>query len=456
MFGEGTRIAMQKKVLDFIVENSMINSGDTILVGVSGGADSVCLLDVLVQISKKMDFKLKVLHINHMIRGREADEDEAYVRDLCESYKVEFKCVHTDVKKMAKELGMSLEEAGRKARYDAFYNVCGIDKIAVAHHMDDQVETVIHNVIRGSSLKGAGGIRPVRNNIIRPLLCVTRKDIEKYLAEKKIRFCIDSTNLENDYARNKIRNIAIPYLKENINKETVENINGFATDMQSFYDYLEMQAKECYYKCRLDDNTLNTDILKSVHEALRRQVIMLAVKAATGTLKDITRKHVQAIDDLILGNVSRSINLPYNIVVQKGYDRLIIDSGDFQGEVKDSDYQFANAVPEDFMFSTEDFTGNWEKITNDYTKIFDYDKIKSNVIIRNRLPGDYITIDSAGRRKSLKTYFIDEKIPRKLRDTIWLAACDNHILWVVGYRTSAGCNTDKTTKKILKITVRRS
>lgn len=452
---------MRKKVEEFIRRKHMISSGERIVVGVSGGADSMCLLDVLSYLAPVMNFSIQAVHVNHMIRGEEADRDEAFVRAYCMQRGIKLQCVHIDVKKMAKETGESLEEAGRKARYEAFESVAGADKIAVAHHGDDQAETVLYNIFRGSSIRGIGGMRPMRDKVIRPLLCVSRKEIEAYLEECHIEYCTDSTNLSDEYTRNKIRNVMIPYVQENINHDAVENVNELSRDMQEAYEYINSQAQKVYeascMKSCTDDERIRLDIKVLIKEPsiIRREVIMIALRAVAGTLKDITRKHVNSVEELIEKSVSKKRDLPYGITVVRGYEELaFLREG--QELLMDEDNPFWQLHEDSFELQVLDYDGDWEKLTNDYTKVFDYGKIKGNVEIRKRLPGDYITLDGSEKKKLLKAYFIDEKVPRGQRDKIWVLAEASHVLWVVGYRTSAAYKTDETTKKILKVTVRRS
>lgn len=451
---------MLKKVEEFIRENQMISPGDRVVAGVSGGADSVCLLDILNRLSKMLSFSLEAVHVNHMIRGEEANRDEEYVKNLCRKLQVPLRCIHRDIPKLSKESGESLEEAGRRARYEAFYSIEGVDKIAVAHHADDQAETVLYNIFRGSSLKGAGGMRPVRDKVIRPLLCVSRKEIEDYLSVRNMTFCTDSTNFSNEYTRNKIRNDIIPLVREAVQRDVVSNLNDFSQDMRESYEYIRKKAEDVLNECRRDENTetgqiiLDGNMLLSEPSVIRREVIMLSIRELSGTLKNITRKHISSVEELLTKPVSRQTDLPYGIVAVRDYDSIILRKKDRNVQEQEEN-PFVSLKEGDFEFEVLDYEGNWEIITNDYTKVFDYDKIKGNVKVRKRMPGDYIILDGSGNRKLLKSYFIDEKIPRRLRDKIWLLAEDSHVLWIVGYRISAAYKADGTTKRILKATIRR-
>lgn len=210
----------RQKVLSFMKKNHMTDRGDSVLAAVSGGADSVCLLLLLHEMAAELGIKVFAFHMNHGIRGAEADRDERFVMELCERLNIPLTVAHEKVEEYAAERGLSGEEAGRILRYHHLGETAEkyqCAKIAVAHHEDDDAETVLLNLFRGSGLAGLSGIRPVRENIIRPLLCVSRKEIEEYLNEQELSWCEDSTNKENDYTRNKIRNELLPWVTENIN-----------------------------------------------------------------------------------------------------------------------------------------------------------------------------------------------------------------------------------------------
>lgn len=450
---------MLNRVEKFMDTNHMVSGGEHVVAAVSGGADSVCLLAVLKELADKKIFELEALHVNHMLRGNDADRDAAYVKELCEKWGIRLYSVSCDVAEYAKRHHLSVEEAGRKLRYEelqkraAFYERA---KIAVAHHQDDQAETVLYQILRGSSLKGAGGIRPVRGNIIRPLLCVTRHEIEKYLRDRNIAFCIDKTNLEEDYARNRLRNRVIPYLTNEINRESVSNLNHLAEDLRDGYDYIHGQAKSFFEEAVRKEHSISFPLrqLTGAPPILRREAIYIALAELSGTTKNITRKHIEAVEGLISGQVSRYVALPYRLTAFRDYAALVIcDEG--MEEIREFFYPFIDCAQEDFKWSVADFDGDWKKITNDYTKVLNYDTIKDTIEFRKRLPGDYITIDRSGKKKLLKTFFIDEKIPKEYRDRIWLVASGSHVLWVVGYRISEAAKTTETTARVLIVTVRR-
>ena len=219
---------MIEKVKEFIIENSLINKDDKVLVALSGGPDSVCLLHCLYSLKEDFNIKIGAAHVNHMLRGQDSLEDKEYSRKLCESLDIDFYSKEIDINKIAKNKGISIEMAGREARYNFFEEIrktYNYNSIAVAHNENDQAETIIMNLMRGTGIEGLCGIRPKRNgNIIRPILCLSRLEIEKYCIENNLNPRIDKTNLENIYSRNKIRLELIPYMKDNFNPNVIESI----------------------------------------------------------------------------------------------------------------------------------------------------------------------------------------------------------------------------------------
>lgn len=469
---------MRNIVKTQIKKENLITAGEIVLVGVSGGADSVCLLDILHHLSKEIGFTLMAVHVNHMLRGEMADADEEYVKKICKERDIELKCYHVDVNKEASKRKVSTEEAGRILRYEIF-NSFDVDKIAVAHHMNDQAETVLHHIFRGSSIKGIGGINFRQGKIIRPLLSVSRAQIEEYLNKNNISYCIDQTNLENDYTRNKIRNVVIPYISDNFNNNIVTGLCDLSEDAKETYDYVHLMAENVYkevaneecvngnYKVKICKKSLTNN-----HNVIIREVLMMALQKVSGAQKDITRSHVESLKSLLMGPVSRSVNLPYMVMATSGYDYISIckceNIASSRKDGRKDTVEDTKNIPLEIDFLKKmsygnyeieaqilDYEQNWEKISNDYTKVFDYDKIKDTVVLRNRMSGDYIVLDEAGHKKSIKEYFINEKISAKDRNNVLLLCDGNHIMWIIGHRISAFYKADKTTKRILKVTVRR-
>ena len=297
---------MREKVFAYIRKNRLIQEGDNIVVGLSGGADSVSLFYILREYKKVVQFNLYAVHINHNIRGEEALRDEKYVEKICEEENVPLFIFSCDVTGIAKKNRLSVEEAGRIIRYEKFrevLNAHGGGKIAVAHHMNDQAETIMFNMIRGSGIKGIGGMNPANGDIIRPLLCVKRAEIEEYLSSIGREYCTDSTNLHDDYMRNRLRLKLIPYIEENINANFVENINEMAQILRETDDFMADCTDKIYGDSLIEKEDkkviLDTKILRTVHPAIVKRVIRKSFLEAGMGLKDVTKTHTEDVAALI-------------------------------------------------------------------------------------------------------------------------------------------------------------
>ncbi len=455
----------------------MISEGDMVLAGVSGGADSVCMLSILQKLRKEVPFRLMVVHVHHGVR-EDAQKDADYVEELCRKWEIPFILKIVDMAGYAKENGLSPEEAGRVLRYRAFEEALPeeeVCKIAVAHNQNDRAETMLFHLFRGSGLRGLGSIRPVREKIIRPLLCLSREEIESYLVEKKIAFCTDSTNGEDFYTRNKIRHHILSYAEEHICSNTAAHIGDAAEILTETEDFIRKQAVLAYDRCMLfrEENNMALDLVAFREEDpfLQKRILLRYMEQLTPYRKDITKEHIEALMQLTQKDGSREIFLPYGLRAYKEYDRLLLTrtekkkTGSMKKEFREEEYlPVAVTVPgeitvpglgkvllqyvsrEEFFYKKEQ---NIPKKT--YTKWFDYDKITTVLVFRTRKTGDYLTIDSALRKKTVKEYMINEKIPRMQREHIYLLADGPHILWIPGYRISQYYKVNENTKRILQV-----
>jgi tRNA(Ile)-lysidine synthase len=442
---------MENKVFAYIRQYHMIEEGDRIVAGVSGGADSVCLLAVLREYQKRVPFQLGVVHVNHQLRGEEARRDADYVDRLCRKWELPYREYTYPVAEMAREGHMSLEEAGRKARYEAFRRFMeewGGDKTALAHHQNDAAETFLYHLARGSGIRGLCGIRPVRERIIRPLLGVERQEIENYLEEKGIEYLTDSTNLSLDYMRNKIRHQVLPVLVKDINEQTVSHIARTAQILLEAENYLEKQAdnlRKEYVREEKGRIRVSKELFAK-EEILQQYVLRGALGQLAGGLKDIGMEHVQSLMRLPGRGAGKLVSLPYGIQGKMGYEALwltvIQDEEPASGEAPELIWHWRK-------FSYE----NQPIPENKYTKWFDYDKIEAGLNVRERRPGDFLVVNASGGRKKLKDYLIDCKVPRHERDRIPLLADGSHIVWAVGYRISEYYKVTHETKTVLEVRV---
>lgn len=442
---------MYKRVKEYIKIWHMINQKDKVIAGVSGGADSICLLFMLLELKKELEFDIAAVHINHGLRKEAAYADEEYVRKVCSAEGVELFVFHEDVKAYAKDYGLTEEEAGRNIRRNRFMEVLqeqGGTCIALAHHMNDNAETVLWNLCRGTGLKGMGGISPKNGIWIRPLLCLNRIEIESYLKKRGISYCTDETNLCDDYIRNRIRNHVIPYLEENINAKSVEHMAKCIEKLRIIGEFVDEETERYMIECTKagpgGEIILEKEMFESVPEALKSEVIHRIICTVAGKCKDIESVHVRTSQELLKRQVGRKIDLPYETEAVRCYEGLCFQKKKLQPKEVAGRDGFCMQV---FERCTESETIPQKT----YTKWFDYDIIKNAVKIRHREPGDYIVIDKAGKTQKIKQYFINEKIPQKLRDSIWLVADGKEIIWVVGYRQSQAYQITEKTKRILEI-----
>lgn len=473
---------MLKKVENFINEQGMLSPFDTVIVGVSGGADSICLLTCLHRLREQYHLNLYAVHVNHMLRGMEADEDEAFVSSMCESLSIPLHCVREDVKRIAELSGTTIEEAGRNLRYLSFEQECErvkAHKIAVAHNRNDNAETVLFHLFRGTGLTGMTGIPKKRGQIIRPLLCVTREEIETFLFKEHIFYRIDSTNLSNDYTRNKIRLSILPIATNEINERAIEHITSLSDQLLEVANYLDQVTEREFKRVATvsqEKVTLDLKEFTSFEDLIKREILRKAIKSISG-LKDIESTHLVDGVNLCKCQVGKEIHLPNHIIVKRGYNTLIAyDSqkcSDRNDMVKNNQLNEISLTikKEDSMkkgtVQLVDFLGKCLEIRvfpyensltipkNSYTKWYDYDKIRDAVVIRTRREGDFLLIHPQGKTKSLKSLLVDQKIPREERDKIPLVACDSHILWAVGVRSSEAYRIDKDTNWVLSVTTDR-
>ena len=456
-----------KKVLEYIKLNNLLDKNDNIILGVSGGADSVCLLHIMNTIKEEYALNITAVHINHMIRET-AGRDEDFTGNLCEKLGIKFISYKTDCPAISERDGISLEEAGRNERYRLFNETGekeygkGDFKIAVAHHMDDLAETLIFNMARGTGINGLASVKCKSGNIIRPLLCVTRAEIEEFLLGAEIEYVNDETNFSDDYARNKIRHKIIPTMNE-ITEKAVNHMAACAGQLGEIEDYLKIQTDLLWDKYVKESENADietagegnnlykkeimiSDKILSEHPALVKRVIHRALTEAAGRARDISAIQIEAVLNLLGLQTGRKRDLIYNMEALRIYEGVrITTKKEFLEEDRENILSGLR-----FEIKDRDFSQNIP--TDLYTKWFDYDKIKCSLNVRFRREGDYLTVNAENAKKLLSDYMTNEKIPSANRDRIPLLADGDHILWVVGYRISNYYKVTDETKKIVEAT----
>ena len=310
---------MKEKVLKTIKKYNLIENRDKIVLGVSGGPDSLCMLNILNEIKndKEIDFDLIIAHINHMIR-EEAQSDEEFVKEFCQKLQIKCYIKRIDVKKYANNNKIGLEEAGRKVRYDFFDEVMqkeNANKIAIAHNKNDKAETIIMNILRGSGPSGLKGIEPKRNNkYIRPIIELTRDEIETYCEQKKLNPRIDKTNFINDCTRNKIRNIVLPYIKKEFNPNIVETINRLSSVVIEEDDFIQKITKQEYSKILIEENQkeiiLDLKEFNKQENVIKKRLIIYTISRLMGNSKNIEKVHIEDIIKLCSNNIGNKFLTP--------------------------------------------------------------------------------------------------------------------------------------------------
>lgn len=477
-----------QKIFNELEEHEMIGANDLVFAGVSGGADSMCLLAVLLAYQRRVDFELRVIHVEHGIRGAESVADAAYVKRFCEERGVPCEIVRVEAVGYAKEQGLSLEEAARTLRYGVFESRAAqvVEgrrvRLAVAHHREDQAETVLWQMIRGSDVRGLGGMHPKRGYMIRPLLCVGRADIEDFLHANGICWREDRTNACTDYTRNCIRREVLPVLSR-LNTQAAAHIFETAERMRETEDFLREQTErlyERYVHCGPERVLLLEAALVDESPLLVRRVLYEALCVGLGSAKNIGAEHVRLLGALFSLQVGRVLHLPYGGRAKRVYGGVRLSAEAFvKGAHRKHSPETAGEGP--FVKSRMEEQGDlcaggcvenmrataflpeqvhMEVLTHvdldeiskkKYTKWFDYDKIKDNVRIRRRESGDYLVIDGEGHRQKLSRYMVNEKIPQEERDQLLLVADGSHVMWVIGHRISDYYKVDENTTKVLKV-----
>ncbi len=459
---------LEQKVRQTIKEHHMLQPGDPVIIALSGGADSVCLLSLLADMREEFGLKLKTLHVHHGLRGEEADRDAAFSQKISEAFHVPCHMIKADVKQYASQNGLSEEEAGRLIRYQALEET-GKNweketkrpvKIAVAHHSRDQAETILLNLFRGSGLGGLKGIPYVRENIIRPLLDVEKEEILAYLEEKKLSWVNDSSNDTDHYARNRIRGHILPAIKEEITPGAEAGIRraGYLAGMADAY--LKKQA-EAWIREQVtlsDDHCMiPEEPFKQADPVIQLYSIMELLKQYARSAKDLGLVHAEQTVKLFEKQTGRRISLPYHLQAEKVYSGVKIQVHEDTGENEAEDASVKKTLktplpePEFEVFSYEKAMEFPQKM---YTKWFDCDKIKGTPVVRTRQTGDYITL-AGGSKKALRRFMIDEKIPAEERDKIALLADGDHIVWVIGWRISSYYKIGPDTKRVLQVRIQK-
>lgn len=457
----------EEKVLETISQFNMIENGDRILAAVSGGADSVCMLHILNRLKSTMGFELFCAHLNHGLRGEAADNDERFVAELCKELGIKFFARKVDVDELARMEKLTVEEAGRKARYGFFGELSRkykLNKIATAHNQNDNAETVLMRIIRGTGIDGLSGIPHTREDgVIRPVLDISRSEIEEYCQKYNLEFCTDATNADNDYTRNKIRNQLIPYIEKEFNPGFCDALSRLAETATEDSGFLDGYAKRLY--ARLANPmpakkpvALHIDSLRLLEKSVAVRIVRLAAAEAVKNIK-LSKTHIEDIFKLFDNETGSSIDLPQGLNAGISYGWLMFtaeqdsvvsyNDREFFVTVTVGESVFVESIGKEISFAEVD-AKEYKCAINEI--MADLDRIGTKpLFLRNRRNGDRIVWFPDGRTKKIKNVFIDEKIPKNDRDKIPLLCTGDEVVAIVGSRVSEKYKVTKDTERALVI-----
>lgn len=455
---------MKTRILEYIRRESLIQPGDRVLLAVSGGPDSVCLLHLLLDLRQELDLRLGIAHVNHGLRGAESDGEEQFVRELARKSGLLFHGIRVSVPELSRQLGKGTEETARQVRYEFFDSVmreAGYDKTALAHNLNDQAETILHRLIRGAGLNGLAGMRPIRDDVfIRPLLEVRRGEVEAYLARNGLDYRTDSSNLTMDYTRNRIRLELIPLL-EGYNPDVLGALSHMSEALALDRDYLEGETAiiaQRFLTVRGGIVHLESAAFASPR-ALTARLIFMAIQRLKGDSADISRVHIRDVLKLQAGETGHSLDLPGGILVYNHYGNL-----EFSRKAPESLPETDETTTEEVRLDLSQLPVGVEfgryRITIRGEKTPDSDaglaagRFDGELIIRHRRAKDRMKMLGMTGYKKLKDIFIDKKIHRGLRGQVpVITDPDGEIAYIYPGICGEEFRITENTDKMIYITV---
>lgn len=439
----------------------MLKGGESVLVGLSGGPDSVCLLSLLSQMRETLSLTLYAVYVDHNLRPHETPAEIAFCKKICDTMQVNFMVRSVDVKGHVKRHGMNKQEAARELRYQAFYETADeihAEKIALAHNADDQTETVFMRLVRGAGPSGLSGIPAKRGSIIRPLIETERREIEEFLEAEHIHPLTDSSNLQTDYSRNSFRLMIMPQLKK-MNPNLVQSVNNTISVLQEEERYLDIIVTKTLMKMisRKTEQRIELFLtpMAAMDVVILRRVLRRAIDATEG-LRRISFVHIGQIIGLVReGRSGDRLYLPRGIRVIKDYSLLVITSEEpCRIAFHELNVPGSAALVGAGLVITASFEASAEELGNGKISVLlDADAMRLPLTIRSRTPGDSFFPLGFGRRKKLQDYLVDEKVPRDARDSVPLVLSGNDIIWVAGYRADHRFRVTESTKKFLRLVI---
>lgn len=469
---------MKNEVLKFIEDNRLIEKNDRVLIAFSGGPDSLCLMELLYDLRETLEIEIQAAHINHNLRGKNSDLDQNFVEEYCRERNIKLHIISPDVEKEASIQGRGIEETARNIRYDFFERVAkeySLNKIALAHNKNDQAETVLQRLFRGTGLRGLSGIRPMRDGkYIRPLLSTQRKDIEEYLLDRGMTGRIDESNLETDYSRNKVRLEVLPYIKKNFNEDIISSLYSLSETAALEDEFISLSANSFFEK-HVSMRNGNLFIGKGLfleQPAMINRVIMLALENQSGKTTNFEKKHVEDIFLLSKKQSGKRIDITNKIIAINSYGNIILTTRerDLINNSEDENPKFNDKAeikiglmelensPASFIFNGYEV---WLEVRkNEGIKTNDGSSIDcagiNEITLRNRREGDFIKPLGMEKRKKLKKFFIDRKIEKEVRDKLPLLTInENEVIYIPDGIINEDVRIKKTTDKILYINIKK-
>jgi tRNA(Ile)-lysidine synthase len=454
---------LTERVYATIKRYSMLGGGETVLVGLSGGPDSVCLLHVLDRLREELKITTRAVYVNHNLRPGEVPKEIAFCGELCERLKIDFTVKSVDVRSFAREHGLNKQEAARELRYSAFHEAAwegSADRIALGHNADDQVETFIMRLLRGSGPKGLSGIPAKRGKVIRPLIEIGRGPIEAFLSRENLSFVVDSSNLKVDYLRNRIRYTLVPAMK-GFNPNLTETLLKSVAVLQEEERYFDVIVTKTLMRLISRKTTERIELflipMENLDLVVLRRVLRRAIDETKG-LKGVSFSHIEDIIKLIRnGSSGDRLNLPGGVRVIREYSLLVMTceppvriascSLDPPGEVAVAG---AGTVITASFEEQKDEPGDGKS-----SVLLDAGKMSFPLTIRPRSRGDFFYPLGFGRRKKLQDFFVDEKVPRDERDRIPFVLSGGDIVWIAGYRADERFRVTERTEKFLRLIIRK-
>ena len=491
---QGRQEPLEQRVIHFIQEHHLVPSQSCLLVAVSGGPDSVCLLHILVKLMGELGIRLHVAHLNHQLRGAESEADAQYVSNLARRLGIPATIEQRDVKGYQKHERISLEEAAREVRYTFLAQVAkaiGASRVAVGHTTDDHIETILMHLVRGTGTRGLRGLQPHAEwqssenslTIIRPLLQVSREETASYCHEHKLMPRIDASNLSLSPLRNRIRHQLLPLLKS-YNPQVTEALlrtAEIASDDLAFIDKEGIQLWDEIAQRQEKTIILDKKRLLELPSALKRHLLRMSIEKLLGNVKDIEMRHIEEITSALTKPAGKRLSLPEGLIFSVEYDGYLIGKDpaalspfptlDGESQLKlpskttlpgwhieatiidpsalKGKPEGANATSETTPLDKGKGTKGIGLINNDFTAYFDLDKTGDKLVVRSRRPGDRFQPLGMSQPKKLNEFMIDAKIPQAWRRRIPLVCSPQHILWVVGWRIDDRVKVTVSTKQVL-------